>query len=114
MAKTARVVEQDQLHNIVKRIFMAAGCSDPHATVIADVLLWANLRGVDSHGAMRIPGYLDQIRKGEFDPKAQPSVRPLMPATFILDGARAAGPVCMIQAAAHAIGLVARLVVRAP
>ena len=31
------------------------------------------------------------------------AVRPLLPATFVLDCDKAAGPVCMLQAAAHAI-----------
>src|ERR1700688_741549 len=81
----------------------AEGMSPRDAATVADMLVWANLRGVDSHGAMRLPSYLDQIRKGEFDPKAQPTLRPLLPATFVLDCARAAGPVCMMRAAAHAI-----------
>src|SRR5262249_31211863 len=57
------------------------------------------------HGAMRTQSYLDQIRRGEFDPKAQPKLRPLMPATFVLDCAKAAGPVSMLAAAAHAIDI---------
>jgi ureidoglycolate dehydrogenase (NAD+) len=86
-------------------IFAAKGMREPDAETLAELLVWANLRGVDSHGAMRIPSYLDQIRKGEFDPKAQPTLRPLMPATFVLDCAKAAGPVSMLAAAAHAIGI---------
>jgi len=98
-------VDHAELLRFFTAVFAAKGMSAPDAATVADMLVWANLRGVDSHGAMRLPSYLDQIRKGEFDPKARPSLRPLLPATFILDGARAAGPVCMIQAAAHAIGL---------
>ena len=96
-------VHHAELSRFITDVFAAKGMSAPDAAAVADVLVWANLRGVDSHGAMRIPGYLDQIRKGEFDPKAQPTLRPLMPATFVLDCARAAGPACMMRAAAHAI-----------
>src|SRR5712671_8244030 len=81
-------VDHAELLRFFTAVFAAKGMSAPDAATVADMLVWANLRGVDSHGAMRLPSYLDQIRKGEFDPKAQPSVRPLMPATFILDGAR--------------------------
>src|SRR3981081_2615179 len=90
-------------------VFAAKEMSASDAATVADMLVWANLRGVDSHGAMRLPSYLDQIRKGEFDPKAQPSLRPLMPATFILDGGRAPSRGSKIQAAAHAIGLADQL-----
>jgi ureidoglycolate dehydrogenase (NAD+) len=86
-------------------LFVAKGMRADGAATLAEVLVWANLRGVDSHGAVRIPSYLDQIRKGEFDPKAQPTLRELLPATFMLDCAKAAGPVSMIAAAAHAIAI---------
>src|SRR5262249_37415220 len=85
-------------------IFVAKGMTAGDAATVAEVLVWANLRGVDSHGAMRIPSYLDYIRNGEVDPKAQPVLRPLLGATFMLDCARSAGPVGMMKAAAHAIG----------
>ena len=83
-------VDHAELLRFFTAVFAAKGMSASDAATVADMLVWANLRGVDSHGAMRLPSYLDQIRKGEFDPTARPSLRPLMPATFILDGARAA------------------------
>jgi ureidoglycolate dehydrogenase (NAD+) len=98
-------VDQAELLRFFTAVFAAKGMSGPDAATVADMLVWANLRGIDSHGAMRLASYLDQIRKGEFDPKARPSLRPLLPATFILECARAAGPVCMLEAAAHAIEL---------
>jgi ureidoglycolate dehydrogenase (NAD+) len=84
-------------------VFVARGMNAADAATLAEVLTWANLRGVDSHGAMRIPDYLKQIERGDFDPRARPRLRPLLPATFMLDCARAAGPVCMLDAAAQAI-----------
>jgi ureidoglycolate dehydrogenase (NAD+) len=102
-------VDQTELLRLFTSIFAAKGMSADGAATLAEVLVWANLRGVDSHGAMRIASYLDQIRKGEFDPKAQPKLRPLLPATFVLDCAKAAGPVCMLQAAQHAIDIADKL-----
>jgi len=98
-------VDHAELHRFFAAIFAAKGMRADEAETLAEVLSWANLRGVDSHGAMRVPDYLNQIQKGTFDPAARPQLRPLMPATFMLDCARAAGPVCMLQAAAHAIAL---------
>ncbi|HEY2135494.1 MAG TPA: Ldh family oxidoreductase [Xanthobacteraceae bacterium] len=102
-------VDHTELLRFFTAIFVAKGMRAADAETVAEMLVWANLRGVDSHGAMRLPSYLDQIRKGEFDPKAQPSLRPLLPATFVLDCARAAGPVCMMQAATHAIEIADKL-----
>ena len=103
MAKTARVVQRDALHNIVKRIFVAAGCSDEHATVVADVLLWANLRGVDSHGVVRVPRYIEMFKSGEA--KAQPALktRRLRPATMLVEAGGAPGPVALQTAMTAAI-----------
>jgi len=98
-------VDQAELLRFFADIFVAKGMRRDGAATLAEVLVWANLRGVDSHGAMRIQSYLDQIRRGEFVPKAEPKLRPLLPATFVLDCAKAAGPVCMLQAAAHAIDI---------
>src|SRR5215467_6023923 len=102
-------VDHAELLRFFTDIFVAKGMSHDGAATLAEVLVWANLRGVDSHGAVRIPSYLDQIRKGEFDPTAQPKLRPLLPATFVLDCAKAAGPVCMLAAAAHAIDIADKL-----
>ena len=35
------------------------------ATIVADGLVWANLRGVDGHGVSRLPSYLKMIERGE-------------------------------------------------
>jgi ureidoglycolate dehydrogenase (NAD+) len=102
-------VDHAELLRFFTDIFVAKGMSTDGAATLAEVLVWANLRGVDSHGAMRIASYLDQIRKGEFDPKAQPKLRPLLPATFVLDCAKAAGPVSMLAAATHAIDIADKL-----
>jgi len=102
-------VDHAELLRFFTDIFTAKGMTADGAATLAEVLAWANLRGVDSHGAVRTQSYLDQIKKGEFDPKAQPKLRPLMPATFVLDCAKAAGPVSMLMAATHAIDIADKL-----
>src|SRR5262245_36300837 len=103
MAKSARVVPQDSLHRMVREIFAAAGCSVEHAGVVADVLLWANLRGVDSHGVVRVPRYIEMLKSGEA--KARPEIkidRPRLPA-LVVDADSAPGPVALQSAMAAAI-----------
>jgi hypothetical protein len=48
------------------------GASAADAAIVAEGLVWANLRGVDGHGVSRLPSYLKMIERGEIDPKAQP------------------------------------------
>jgi LDH2 family malate/lactate/ureidoglycolate dehydrogenase len=96
-------VNHRELIRFVTAVFSATGMTTSDAETIAEVLVWANERGIDSHGVVRIPGYLKEIETGKFNPTAQPLTRQLLPATFIMDCNRAAGPVCMMRAAALAI-----------
>ncbi len=96
-------IQHDDLTKFVAEILGAKGMSDADAATVAEVLAWANIRGVDGHGVVRLPSYLDFIDRGEIDPKAQLQLRPLGPTAFILDSAHAAGPVAMMKAARHGV-----------
>jgi len=96
-------VSNKELLRFATAVFSATGMSTSDAGTVAEVLVWANERGIDSHGVMRIPTYLTEIKKGKCNPTAQPLTRRLLPATFMLDCNRAPGPVCMMRAAEIAI-----------
>jgi LDH2 family malate/lactate/ureidoglycolate dehydrogenase len=98
-------VSHAELLRFTTAVFSATGMSQRDAATVAEMLVWANARGIDSHGAMRIPEYVAQIKAGRCNPTAQPVTRRLLPATFKLECNRAPGPVCMMRAAAHAIEL---------
>jgi hydroxycarboxylate dehydrogenase B len=55
-------------------LLAAGGLSPDEAALVGRSLVGANLRGHDSHGVMRIPGYLDQVAKREIVPGAPLSV----------------------------------------
>jgi ureidoglycolate dehydrogenase (NAD+) len=98
-------ISHGELLRFTMDVFAAIGMSKSDAKTVAETLVWANERGIDSHGVMRIPGYLREIKEGRYNPKAQPFTRELLPATFMLECNKAPGPVCMTHAAAHAIQL---------
>lgn len=100
-----RRVSRGELLRFAVAAFSATGMNPSDAATVAEVLVWANERGIDSHGVMRIPIYLTEIKTGEYKPKAQPVARQLLPGVFQLDCNRAPGPLCMMRAAAHAIEL---------
>jgi ureidoglycolate dehydrogenase (NAD+) len=79
--------------------------SEAHAGLWADVLVWADLRGVSSHGVMRIPSYANHIRLGEFNPVPDMRMQRLGGAAAILDADLAPGPVAMMAAMDEAIAL---------
>ena len=62
-------VDQKLLHKFTREVFIKAGMPHADAEVEADALIWANLRGVDSHGVLRIPWYVENIETGVMNPK---------------------------------------------
>jgi LDH2 family malate/lactate/ureidoglycolate dehydrogenase len=52
------LVSESALRSFTENIFLSMGCSDEHAALSADVLLQADLRGIDSHGVARLVGYV--------------------------------------------------------
>ena len=64
----------DQIRDIAFHVLRAAGASGNNARVVADHLANANLAGHDSHGFIRITQYVEDIRNGTIDAKAEPTV----------------------------------------
>ena len=95
------------LHAMVKSMFERLGTSAADAATVADVLVWANLRGVDSHGISRIPRYVEMFASGEA--KARASLRVTQPRAALIgiDADGAPGPVAMQRAAVEARTLAA-------
>lgn len=56
--------EAKPLRVFIRQLLLAVGAPEPHARVISDSLIAANLRGVDSHGIQMIVTYLQQARAG--------------------------------------------------
>ena len=87
------------LRNFIASLFERAGMQAAHAATVADALVWANLRGVDTHGVSRVPRYLEFIETGIINPKPQMRVTTDTPAVQVLEADRAAGAVAMTMAA---------------
>ena len=56
-----KTVSADDLRQVETEIFEKQGFSHEHAAIVADSLLEADLRGVSSHGAIRIPVYVARL-----------------------------------------------------
>ncbi len=103
-ARPARVrFRADDLRALVAAIFAARGVGADGAAAVADALVWASLRGIDSHGVSRVPRYLELFDKGESAPDATLAVRRPRAAVAIVDAHTAPGPVAMNRAAAEAV-----------
>lgn len=103
MPPATELVPFDRLRDFVARIFRAAGFSEVDAATEADVLTWANLRGVESHGVFRIPMYIASIRSGDINPRPDIQVVHEAGASSIVEADRAAGAIAMTFAIDHAV-----------
>ena len=92
-----------ELQEFTKGVFVAAGVPSEDAALEAEVLVWANLRGVDSHGVLRIPWYVEMLGKGEMNARPNIRVERETAATLLIDGDRALGPVVTTLAMRRAI-----------
>lgn len=80
----------DTLRSWTADLLQGWGYRPDDAAYVADSLVDANLRGVDSHGVIRLPAYRARIEAGLVDPLAEPSVKREQ-ATVVIDAAGAAG-----------------------
>ena len=97
------VVDPEPLARFCAGVFERVGMDGESARTQADVLVWANLHGVDSHGALRVPRYYAWLSSGVMNPQPRLRVNDNSPATFVLEADRAPGGVAMQAATQHAI-----------
>lgn len=75
-----------QLKKFAKEIFLKIGCPDDEAKKAVDVLLSADLRGIDSHGLARLSGYTRLWEAKRIN--STPNIRVVheSPSTAVIDG----------------------------
>lgn len=70
MGLTMTVVNADRLRDFATTVLTRVGVPADQAADAANVLLWANLHGVDTHGVRNLkPFYVDRILSGRVNPK---------------------------------------------
>ena len=99
---TAPTVSAAALERFTTEIFARVGMPTPEAALVAEVLVWANLRGVDTHGVTRIPRYVELIERGDMNPRPTMRIRTETPASVLIEADRAAGPVAMMRGVSEA------------
>ena len=67
------------------------GCSEEDAQLAADVLVTADLRGVDSHGVARLDGYVRLLDNGRLNTKPAMKIIHETPSTATIDGDKGLG-----------------------
>ena len=62
-------VSSQKLRSFAAAILHKQGVPQEDAAFVAEVLVEADLRGVDSHGVTRLAGYVSMIHKGVLNPR---------------------------------------------
>ncbi|MBN1483269.1 MAG: Ldh family oxidoreductase [Chloroflexia bacterium] len=85
------------------RVFVALNVPEEDARTTADVLVAADLRGVDSHGVARLRRYVKGIRDGVMLPRPEIRLVHETPATALIDGGAGLGQPVGVRAMRLAI-----------
>ena len=78
-------IEYEKLEECVQEIFEKAGVPSDDAKIVAEELATANLMGVDSHGVLRVPQYLNQMKDGQIKPGDKPEIVKETAVTAVID-----------------------------
>ncbi len=88
-----RRVAQDELARIVSAIFEASGMSAVDAALLTRTLVVSDLRGIHSHGVLRVPEYVAKLTIGGVDPRGRPRIVRERGATISIDGGNSMGQI---------------------
>jgi LDH2 family malate/lactate/ureidoglycolate dehydrogenase len=103
MESEAIRVRKDDLYNFCVNVFVKAGVPEEEAKIVSEHLVEASLRGVDSHGVIRVPYYIEGIKKGLVNAKSNVSIVKETPVSALLDGGNGLGQVVAKKAMEIAI-----------
>lgn len=75
----------EDLKKICIDVLKGYGVLEANAATAASVMISANLRGIDSHGIAYLPIYVERIKQGIVDPKAEPEIVTETANTAVID-----------------------------
>ncbi|MGW0658270.1 Ldh family oxidoreductase [Streptodolium elevatio] len=92
-------VDAGQLRKVLAGILEALGTGTADAATVAELLVEADLRGVDSHGTHLMGLYVSRLRAGHINPTARPRILDDQGSTLLLDGGLGFGQIAGLEAA---------------
>jgi len=98
-------VPRSVLEDFVARCLVGAGADQSHAPLVAAVLVYADARGIPSHGVNRADHYANEIESGVVDGTAVPVVEKSSGCCAVVDGKNGLGAVVSELAMKTAINL---------
>ena len=98
-----RRIEPELLKRQVASIFTGCRMSDADASLLADSLVQADLRGIHSHGVIRVPDYVAKLTREGVNPRGKPRVVSQTGGAIVVDGDDAMGQIAGAFAMRQAI-----------
>lgn len=98
-------ISKESLKKLIKTKLCKAGLHSEHADCVADVLVFADARGIHSHGAIRVDYYCERIMKGGINTSPNFVFEKKGPSMGIYFGDNGAGQVAAKNAMDEAISL---------
>ena len=86
-----------RVHDLVVKLAESTGVPHEDATVFADALVWADLRGTSTHGVSRVNIYLRRIEKGLINPAAELRIQSKRPGVLVADAGVGLGQVQAVR-----------------
>ena len=78
---------------LAQAIFERCGMAPGDAQLLADSLVAADLRGVHSHGVLRVPDYIKKLTVEGVDPRGRPQVMRELGGCVVVDGGNSMGQI---------------------
>ena len=91
------------LKEAVTRKLMLADVSECDAEIVADVLCYADVRGIHSHGVIRLEHYINRIKAGGINLKSNFNIEAKKPSFALMDADGGFGHIAMKKATEWAI-----------
>lgn len=74
-----------------RRLLVAHDLSDEDALAVSEALVSADVRGVSTHGIVRLPGYIERLRRGMVETRPDITVRRITSVCAQVDGGNGLG-----------------------
>lgn len=92
IASEYRLSTEDALKRFVAAVLEKVGIAPPDAAVVADVLVAADLRGIESHGVARLESYyVSRLRAGKMSPTPNVTTVRETPTSVLVDAGNGLG-----------------------
>lgn len=88
-----RRIAQAALQSAVQELFTACGMSPTDAAILSRSLVHADLRGIHSHGVLRVPDYVAKLMREGVDPQGRPTIVCDAGGAIVIDADNAMGQI---------------------